>query len=297
MRSYFNTFPEVTYSVPSPMHQFPDCLAPIPRPSSTGRQIARLISQALRSYPIMMLRRETFPPFIHPHWHRSTLPVSLANCMGMAHIFASRSTETRPFLWYSIKAETKRFLDEMDSYSGEETLAAIQAQTIYLIMRVVDEATEPAELNLDILRVFKLLCARYQAMLHPALDEIPDKSWQHWLYEESKKRTAIVFYLIALIVSINTGISCNAVEQYRDIPLCSAKTIWEARTDIDWVTECQEYATQIEPVPFDTLGHLIDAQDSNITSPKGRALDRWNARTDNLGSLLNTAALASHKVM
>ncbi len=45
---------------------------------------------------------------------------------------------------------------QMNSFSSNDVLAAAQAQVVYLIMRVVDEATEPAELNVVMLRAFEV---------------------------------------------------------------------------------------------------------------------------------------------
>ncbi|KAK1473188.1 hypothetical protein CTAM01_16198 [Colletotrichum tamarilloi] len=77
-----------------------------PKPAANGS--ANMIKQALRSYPEMMLRRSTFPPFIHQYQDKSHLPEPLANCMGIAIL-----------------------------YSKRDIFASIQAELIYIIMRVV----------------------------------------------------------------------------------------------------------------------------------------------------------------
>lgn len=79
---------------------------------------ADLIIQSLRSFPTMMLRRETFPWFIHPHSQllsKSTdaaLPEALSNCMSIAQMFVSRTPETKHFLRQTIGAESRRFVFE-----------------------------------------------------------------------------------------------------------------------------------------------------------------------------------------
>ena len=80
---------------------------------------ADIIIQSLRSFPTMMLRRETFPWFIHPHSQLlsqssdDTLPEALSHCMSIAHMFASRTSETRLFLRQIIGAEYRRFKVEV----------------------------------------------------------------------------------------------------------------------------------------------------------------------------------------
>lgn len=76
-----------------------------------------MLIDMIRAYPLMMTRRETFPPFIHPHCYlyegRSTFPQALTNCMGIAQLFVSRTDDTRPFLWTTILAEIRDMLSKV----------------------------------------------------------------------------------------------------------------------------------------------------------------------------------------
>lgn len=83
---------------------------------TTSKFAASLLSQAISAFPQMMLRRQTFPPFIHAHWHLPSLPETLANCMSIAQLFATRTAETRPFLWRTIGTEVRRLQDEVYSH-------------------------------------------------------------------------------------------------------------------------------------------------------------------------------------
>ncbi len=80
---------------------------------------ADLVIQSLRSFPTMMLRRETFPSFIHPHSQPlskpsgAALPEALLTCMSVAQMFASRTSETKYFLWRTIRAECRRIISEV----------------------------------------------------------------------------------------------------------------------------------------------------------------------------------------
>ncbi|KAK1540316.1 hypothetical protein CPAR01_06305 [Colletotrichum paranaense] len=85
----------------------------IKEPKPAANSSANMIKQALRSYPEMMLRRSTFPPFIHQYQDKSHLPEPLANCMGIAILFVSRNPDTSSFLWQSIRKEQDRNLSEV----------------------------------------------------------------------------------------------------------------------------------------------------------------------------------------
>jgi hypothetical protein len=94
-------------------------LVDLQREHPHAQHSADLIIQSLRSLPTMMLRRETFPWFIHPHSHllarppRTTLPEALSTCMSIAQMFASRTSETTHFLWRTIRVECRHFIAEV----------------------------------------------------------------------------------------------------------------------------------------------------------------------------------------
>jgi Fungal Zn(2)-Cys(6) binuclear cluster domain len=83
---------------------YSDFLAPVPIKDPVSQFTANVVMQMLCAFPQMMLRRETFPPFIHGHWS-SALPKPLTDCMGLAQIFASHNVETRSFLWRTVREE------------------------------------------------------------------------------------------------------------------------------------------------------------------------------------------------
>lgn len=76
-----------------------------------------MLIDMIRAYPLMMTRRETFPPFVHPHCYLyegcNTFPQVLTNCMGIAQLFVSRTNDTRPFLWTTIMAEIRDMMSKV----------------------------------------------------------------------------------------------------------------------------------------------------------------------------------------
>jgi hypothetical protein len=80
---------------------------------------ATLIIQILASFPTMMLRKDTFPPFIHPRSFSAIpgkeydMPEALANCMSLAQLFKMRTKENSRFLWKSIRLEHERLWREV----------------------------------------------------------------------------------------------------------------------------------------------------------------------------------------
>ncbi|RDW74921.1 hypothetical protein BP6252_06063 [Coleophoma cylindrospora] len=222
---------------------------------------ADLVIQSLRSFPTMMLRKETFPWFIHPHSHRlslagAALPEALSTCMSIAQMFALRTPETRPFLWSTIRAEFRQFINEKHHMSMSQLLAALQACMIYL------NSSTQTELS------------------HPSLN------WEDWIFAESQRRLVNLWFLIGCVICVKTGISCDPSLSYRNIPLPSLKSLWEAPTHSAWESEYGA-SHMLQASGLANLGDLIDAQQSGHLPLNAQKLDIWNAGIDNLGSLLN----------
>jgi hypothetical protein len=87
---------------------------------------AILLFQILGSFPSMMLRRETLPPFIHPTFHpvnfssmeidKSGVFEALSNCISISQLFQSRTKDLK-FLWRSIRLEHERIWHSVSRFS------------------------------------------------------------------------------------------------------------------------------------------------------------------------------------
>ncbi|KAK2752568.1 hypothetical protein FQN55_006681 [Onygenales sp. PD_40] len=117
----------------------------------TAQRNASYILQMIRSFPQMMLRKATFPPFIHSQGFGNTnhpersLPEPIGNCMSLVQSFYWRTAETKEFVWKMIRKEQCRLSDEAESFDKETLLAAVQAYIVYVIMRVIDPDSQREE--------------------------------------------------------------------------------------------------------------------------------------------------------
>ncbi|KAK8129050.1 hypothetical protein PG984_010158 [Apiospora sp. TS-2023a] len=212
---------------------------------------ANVVMRMLRAFPQMMLRRETFPPFIHAHWHRSShadaaepaLPMPLVNCMGIAQVFASPNLETRPFLWRSIQMEQRSAAEKSKKgiISKQELIATIQAQLIYIMMRVIDKSPAIPGMNLEMLVIYQI------------------------------------------------GVRCDSFDGFREVPLPASKSLWDAKTRQGWQTEYEIYETSPRG-ELELFGDLIDACKQSGEAPSQLKLDVWNSTVDGLGIMLSLAA-------
>jgi hypothetical protein len=201
---------------------------------------------------------------------------------------------------------------QRNKMTPEDLLACIQAQMIYMIMRFVDGSHDPPELNQQLIRTYQvsplarevchkgecradgaqMLCKTFRRRQGDRFCELDSfiirPTWEEWIFAESRRRTACVFFLICRCISISTGIEgCDAFSEFTNLPLPCPKGLWEARTRAEWEAEYTAYAA-LYGSGMHTMGMLIEAHKwslENVSS--AQLLDMWNARTDDLGQLLN----------
>ncbi|CAI6088015.1 unnamed protein product [Clonostachys chloroleuca] len=262
---------------------------------------ANIVMQTLCAFPQMMLRRETFPPFIHGHWHGTesdsagSLPKPLVSCMGLAQVFASHNVDTRPFLWEKIREEQRSSADKAyrRQFSKHDHLAAIQTLLIYIMMRVMDCSKTDLDLNLELLITYQGLCDNFKDVCKEPFYQHEraclSSSWEDWVFAESRRRTAVVWLLMTQIIHIKIGVPCDSFPSFRDVPLSAPKSLWEARTRSQWEKEYKFFKDS--PVRgLDVFGDLYDACKHKNIRENQLKLNSWNSTVDNLGSLLNLGA-------
>lgn len=88
-------------------------------PTIRSRISSSFIISILRSYPRSMIRKCTFPPFIHPQSDGtdgspdSPLPEPLAVCMNIAELFLNRTRENVSLVWPTIWIEQERIMNNV----------------------------------------------------------------------------------------------------------------------------------------------------------------------------------------
>jgi hypothetical protein len=190
--------PSLTRTNPAPIDPFSLVLSFRRNLDSSSRYSVLSIIRGIRAYPLMMLQKETFPPFIHLHSISSQERIEtgpgqiLARCMSIAHMYALRTTETKHILWEAISDQSSRFLNDSKTLPIPDLLAAIQAQLIYMIMRIVDQATQPVGMNYSLMLAFKTLCEKFmntydEPFCYFAGAQSPVR-WEDWIVAESWRR-------------------------------------------------------------------------------------------------------------
>lgn len=91
------------------------------------------------------------------------------------------------------------------------------------------------------------------------------------------------------MVHIKIGVPCDTFTSFRDIPLSSPKSLWDARTRSAWESEYEVYKT-MPRMGLDDFGDLYDACKGGEVAMNKTKLHTWNATVDNLGILLSLGA-------
>lgn len=90
----------------------------IQRPRMKTGRVAQLTLHTLRSYPLMMLRDGTLPPFIHPLLASSEYEDDkdvepLTNCRSLVHMISSGVQGSRKLFWRNVRLECERLIHEV----------------------------------------------------------------------------------------------------------------------------------------------------------------------------------------
>ncbi|CAG9976208.1 unnamed protein product [Clonostachys byssicola] len=274
----------------------PATLTALKQPSPEAEASATIVMYCIRSYPQMMLRRQTFPPFIHPHWHTEKLPENLINCMSIAQLFVTRTPENSPFLWRTINNEVSRFKNEANEMDVKAVQTAAQATLIYLIMLAVDEAEDMSTQGARLLEVFQILSFRTRDLcggvfLAPPECTYPSPSWEEWIFAESRRRINCFYFAIREVIQAKAEMPCVPPGAHREVALCSAKTMWEARSREEWEEERAIQNMGRLHIDLWSLGSLLDAQQHPEHPMYAQLLEIWGANTDKMGVLMSVVAV------
>ncbi|KPA39168.1 atp-dependent dna helicase pif1 [Fusarium langsethiae] len=189
--SFWNVSKDLQISMPQKSLSAKGDLTRVSNHLPSLQHASRVVMQMLYAYPRMMLRRQTFPPFIHPHWHQEHLPEALGNCMSISQLFASRTPETMPFLWKIIAAEQDRFRDKLSTFNPWEVHLCLQVMIIYMIMAMSESDADSKERTAILFETVELIGSRFLDLTGSYSSSEatePSRTWEVWIFAESRRR-------------------------------------------------------------------------------------------------------------
>ncbi|KAI1824149.1 hypothetical protein F4861DRAFT_507458 [Xylaria intraflava] len=285
-----------------------------PKTQPGAQRISNLILHTLKSYPLMILRHNTLPPFIHPMSADIEDPhmEPLTNCLSLARMITSGGQGSRKLFWKNVRLECERLSHEHKQLHKWGLLAAMQALSIYIIIRLDEGETDYN--NFDSLLI-KTIIAISQQLGHT--DATCNKecglcnkglqlSWKEWIFRESRRRLAIIYRVVNMLIYFEPAGICNMPTEFILAPLPAKKMLWEAADEFSWKAESQKPGLQVS-YGLAANGEIVELDESRLscndawlfyqstdanTSPRRRSSswEEWCAGIDGLGGLVMLAA-------
>ena len=161
----------------------------------------------------MMSRRETFPVFLHGHWHKPELPATFTNCMRICELYITRNSNPygRELFYSAVSEEGARFMHHLSTASKEEISASLAIQAVYVLLGAFEDHTPQPQANctpelvardcdVDLMTFLARQCFesdRYRPFDTDLMDD-PDQTWEEFIYAESRRRYVVLVLRIEL---------------------------------------------------------------------------------------------------
>ncbi|CZR68147.1 uncharacterized protein PAC_18046 [Phialocephala subalpina] len=264
----------------------------------------RFVLCTLRSYPSMMLSGDP-PPFIHRYYGygvdtsagnlttQVARPAPLKNCANIVLWFTKKDKDNIRFIWNTIKAETERLLKELWTESDQDAVAALQAMTLYFLLRISEDNEEVTSFDIQLIQTMIRIAIRVNVRFpnYNKPFETGLAKWEDWMLAESLRRTVTVLCLIELLFEVYSVIGLHKYDGnlLAGLSLPCGRNLWKASTRTEWETE---YTTQ-----RDRAVGTRNFTFKDLTSPQFQAegtLDSWLTQLDDLGNLVVAAASIKH---
>ncbi|OBT89058.1 hypothetical protein VE02_02017 [Pseudogymnoascus sp. 03VT05] len=245
-----------------------------PKVSAGAQRTANLILHTLKSYPLMMLRHGSLPPFIHPRLISSEAESNnmepLTNCICLMHMISSGIRGGRKLFWKNVQMECERLCEESLKLNKWELLAGMQALFIYILTRLDEGETEHNNLDSLLLSTVTVLSKRLnhsditidtRQALRSAGSEI---IWEDWLFEESRRRLCVVYQVVNTLIYFEPAKLCDLQKDLILAPLPSKKQLWEAGDESMWKMESERSSWAQTDFGLATSGELVKLDEGHI---------------------------------
>ncbi|KAI0424131.1 hypothetical protein F5Y09DRAFT_151858 [Xylaria sp. FL1042] len=287
-----------------------------PKMPAGAQRITNLILHILKSYPLMMLRHNTLPPFVHPTTVSSGVEdphiEPLTNCISLVNMMASGVQGSRKLFWQNVRTECERLFHKHKQLHKWELLAAMQALSIYILIRLDEGETEYN--NSDSLLVKTVIAIAQQL---GCIDTTCHKqcglcnnglqfTWKEWIFRESRRRLGIIYRVVNMLIYFEPVAMCDMPSEFILAPLPAKRQLWEATDEFCWKEENQRYpGTQIS-FGLAADGSLVELDEDRLSCSDAwlpyRSTDaknppsstgnweEWCAGIDGFGGLVMLAA-------
>ncbi|MCJ1331273.1 hypothetical protein MMC10_007961 [Thelotrema lepadinum] len=248
----------------------------------------------------MMLPGDSPPPFIHPQLGTETardgrtiyqsLPRPLASCAAIMQMCSVKNEGNVLFIWRAIRMEQERFSLEYIDYDDVDLVAALQAISIYILLRLSETNEEATNFDVPLTHTMLnvALLADQRIFRYGTLSDGRIPPWKDWILAESLRRSIILLFLVNLFFDILSSLpydDCDAGSWLLDMALPSVRNLWKASSSVEWE---RKYIARSNDLSAGKELKYCDLLNSRARA--GGALDSWLSQLDDFGTLVMAAA-------
>ncbi|CAJ2508719.1 Uu.00g137450.m01.CDS01 [Anthostomella pinea] len=271
------------FSIPATPSSAVRSLIQRPKMQAGAQRIANLIFHTLKSYPLMMLHHNNLPPFVHPSLLSSVGEdvhmEPLTNCISLVHMISSRVQGSRRLFWKNVRHECERLSEEHETLTKWELLAAMQALSIYVLIRLDEGETDHNNFDFLLVKAVTVIaqdltssdvtCHTQCALCNNGLET----SWKEWIFRESRRRMAVVYRVVNMLVYFQPAAMCELPEDFLLAPLPARRQLWEAGDEFMWKAESQRGPGIQVSFGLASEGELVKLDESRLSCS-----DAWLAK-------------------
>jgi hypothetical protein len=260
--------------------------------------LRKYMTQTIRRYPYMMLSDKNSSPFIHHKYlmnnkkctHKDG-PGPLLRCAAIVELWRSKTPNNASYFWKILRIEQERLMQEISEYEDMIAINALQAVTIYFLLRLSSTDNEDTDFDVPLIQTMTQLLSRVRGVITAYSDRVSSvrPTICGWVMTESLLRTIAALLIIELLFDISPGMingRCNILALWPDMLLPCSQQLWEAKTQAEWT---QHYDLLGDKRPY--YGELL--QHEYLDNSRSSLLDQWMANVDDFGKLvINIASVA-----
>lgn len=293
-----------------------------PTLNSNAKRITALILANLKSYPLMMLRDNTLPPFIHPYLTSPNSAIEdmepLTNCISLVQMLSSRLNGSRKLFWRNVRVECERICADHQQLNKWELFAAMQALSIYILIRLDVGETEHNDFDGLLVSAVIVAATQFNSVYAGSASDTQvttrassnlETCWKEWILVESARRLCVVYQVVNMLIYFEPAAMCEV--HGTDLllaPLPAKKQLWEADNEVAWKAESGgEYGGLSTAYGLAANGDLVRVDDGSVGCGENSVLrsdevsvrrvegstvewEEWCAGMDGLGGLVMLAA-------
>lgn len=236
----------------------------------------------------------------------------LSKCISLVHMTDSEAHTSRKLFWQKVRLECELLCEEHRKLNEWGLLGAMQALSIYILIRLGEGETDYNNLDFLLLATVTILAKQLSrkdftdGTRSAPGEEGPQVSWKDWIFEESRRRLSVICRVVNMLVYFEPAAMCDLPTHLILAPLPARKQLWEAGNESAWRAESDRepgvetafgLAADGELVKLDD-GHLYSnhavliqkSSDARALPKSTKGWEEWCSGMDGFGGLVMLTA-------